>query len=280
MTTSSAPYSVPSQEPTLGNSSESSNNEVLCKLRKSFDIIFDSNQPLEKLGKIVKLWTESLPPGSCDSVVNTLADFYLYDKTDQYFKNVILTATSGPNYYLTKPEGFVPRTDKSYSSKVQIFMGKSLDEVYDNKTNPMVGTALVASLGIDGSTSKTLEVWMGSSTIQLDKKLIGLENIMIPKNNNLSENIVAIGPYHGANLVDYRSGKFTSINYDQITQGSDGLHYRFQKLSLDPRDLNINPYRMRVYRTLFEAEEGRRLDEASQAQEEWMLKMEEKDKKK
>jgi hypothetical protein len=285
MASSFAPSSAPSTGTTLGNSSESSNNEVLCKLKKSFDIIFDSNQPLEKLGKIVTLWTETLPPGSCDSGVNTLTDVYLYDKSDDYFNNVISTPTMGPNYYLTKPdltkpEGFVPRTDKSYSSKVPIYIAKCLDEVYKNKTNPQVGTALVVSLGTDGSTSKTQEIWVGSSTIQLDKKLIDLENIMITKNDPLTDNWVVIGPYHGANLVDYRSGKYTSINNDQINQGSDGLYYRFQKLSLDQRDLNIIPYRLRVYKTRFEAEEATRMDEAGQAgqaEEELMMAMEEKD---
>jgi hypothetical protein len=229
------------------SSSSSSQNDLLCRLKKSLDTIFDDKHLSEKIGEIVKLWDMDtpLPPGSCGGGIKPLVDIYLYDTSVDYYENVISEVRKGKK-----------RTDKFMTSVFPIYKANSFNEIYTNKDHTEVGKAYLGSWGIVGSEENPRSAWTAGSTLLLKKDLIGLERGMIGLDND-----VITGSFDGANYFDNNTKEFTTILFDTIKQGSDGHFYRLKKLARDKRNPDINSYRMRVYLTQNDAGRARIVDE-------------------
>jgi hypothetical protein len=228
----------------MAGNSESSQNDLLCRLKLSLDIIYDSKKdPLEKIGKLFDIVT--MAPGSCGGGIEPLVDTYLFDTSNDYFRNVISEVRKGEN-----------RIDKFYTSVFPIYMENSIEDIYGKTERKEVGKAYLSTWGADESKDKKKSVWAATSTLLLKKDLMGLESKIIGLNND-----VITGPFEGANLYDYNTNDFTTILFDKIKPASDGYFYRLQKLARDKRNPDINLYRLRVYQRQSDAEEARIADE-------------------
>jgi hypothetical protein len=191
-----------------GNSS----SELECKLKLSFETIFDNNKnPLEKIGKLFNIAFKPVPLGGG---VEPLAEGYLLLNQQEFFNSRI--------YDLNKSET-LKRTDIKFSNIVPILLYSENDERVDE--NNIIGYMTGEGLGIDFPQQKNLRIWKVNSQITLDRSK--LFNV---KQDEYLKNLVTVRPFLNSTVFDSSNKNYINCNINTVQIGSDGLFYYAREL--------------------------------------------------
>ena len=197
---------------------ETSQNDLLCKLKLSLDTIFhQETTPLDKLGKLVEIAFNPLPPGSCDSGINNkpLNSGYVLLNQEDFFNSRI---------YDLKPSETLNRIDVKFSYISNIIYCDEDDERVD-PTN-IIGHMTGDGIGIDFPKKPELRIWKFNSQITLNRgKLFNKK-----QDEEFLKNLVTVRTYLASTVYDSSSQKYINKNVNEVQIGSDDLFYYLREI--------------------------------------------------
>lgn len=255
---------TPGSSGSSGSSDSSDPNPLLCRLRLTFEQIFNNqHHPLDKIGEIVKIWDSPLPPGACRSGIQPLEEFYVYGTETNYFGNVISEIRSNDK-----------RIDTFYTVTTPIYVSKNYHDIFNKTDHLIAGQGNFRTWGAELLWDKTKRLWPTSFTavFQRDvlKKVIGYYDDKSGKwissgnsnspveemkeQNSLLEEYLILDRFKATNLFDNKNKNYISVADRQILKGSDNLYYMLEKMPKDVRDLNLVIDRISVFKNRKDAE--------------------------
>jgi len=202
----------------MSGNSESSQNDLLCRLKLSLDTIFDKEtKSLDKIGEIVKLWdmNKPLPPGSCGRGVNPLSSGYLLLNQQEYFNSRI---------YDVRPSETLKRSDIKFTNVTPIIFSRDGDERVDD--NNIIGYMTGDGLGIDVPLQENLRIWKVNAQITLDRSKL----FNVKQDEYYLKNLVTARPYLLSTVFDSTNQKYVNKNINTYQLGSDGLFYHLREI--------------------------------------------------
>jgi hypothetical protein len=195
-----------------GNSS----SELECKLKLSFETIFDNNKnPLEKIGKLFNIAFNPLPLGACGGEVEPLAEGYLLLNQQEFFNSRI---------YDVKQSEPLKRTDIKFTNIVPLAY-VSCEDDHIEKDN-IIGYITGDGLGIDVPQQKNLRIWKVNSQITLDRSKL----FNVKQDEYYLKNLVTVRPFLNSTVFDSSNKNYINCNINTVQTGSDGLFYYAREL--------------------------------------------------